>query len=371
MAKIKVAEILGDFGTGGVESFAANVFSHFDFDQFDIDFIIDQNSSCFFSEKLSSTPIKLLKIQSCKKPFNKELYSLLLANKYDIVHSHLNTLSVFPLHQAKKAGVLVRVSHSHSSCGKGKGELVRNAAKKFLSHFSLIYPNVLISCSDVAGNFQFGKKAFSSGRVLIVPNCVDVAASEFSTAKRAERRKELGLSSQDILIGNIGRFMPQKNQLFLISVLKTLREKDDRYHLVLFGSGSELENLKKQTIKNGLQDSVQFHDPTIDVTSFYSAFDIFALPSLYEGLPLTGLEAQANGVPSLFSSNITSSVLLNSNAQMLPLDIQIWVDTISHLDLTRVAPSQRLLANYSFESAAHKLEQIYKNALSQANSQLK
>lgn len=223
-------------------------------------------------------------------------------NRYRIVHAHLTTMSVFSLAVAKICGVPVRICHGHNTACKG--ETKKNLLKYMLRPFSRTFATHYFACSHYAGKWLFGKKIETSERFRVIPNAVDAAKFRFNGEIRREARKELGVEDK-LVIGLIGRFAYQKNHAFLMDVFMEVLRKNSRAVLLLVGEGSLVNEVKQKVHDMGLDASVRFLGVREDVDRLYQAFDVFCLPSRYEGLPVVGVEAQISGVPCVFSGTMT------------------------------------------------------------------
>lgn len=316
---IIVAQIMGKWVGGGVESVIMNYYRHLDHSKVQFDFICDEDSTRIpYDEikKLGGRVFLVPKYQNLPK-YLKALEKLFKENQYRIVHSNINTLSVFPLYAAKKAGVPIRISHSHST--SNPKEWKRNLIKNILRPFSKRYATDYFACSELAGRYLFGNKAFDQGEVKIIHNAIDVEKFKFDEVARKKLRKEFGIKDSTVVIGHVGRFVQQKNHAFLVDVFKEYHKKNPDSKLLLVGSGPLEDEIKKKVEKLDLKDSVLFLGQRDDINKLYSVMDIFCLPSLYEGLPVVGVEAQAAGLPCVFSNKITKNIVLCDNTQMLSI----------------------------------------------------
>lgn len=248
----------------------------------------------------------------------KFLKRLFREKKYRIVHSNINTLSIFPLYAAKKVGVPVRIAHSHST--SNPREWKKNLIKNALRPFSKVWATDYFACSELAGRYLFGNKAFDKGEVKIIRNAIDVEKFKFDPEARKKLRKEIGIADDDFVIGHIGRFVEQKNHRFLIDVFAEVKKKEEKAKLVLVGQGPLREEIEQKVKDLGLEKDVCFLGQRSDTNKLYSVFDVFCLPSLYEGLPVVGVEAQANGVSCVFSDRITKETVVNKNVELIDID---------------------------------------------------
>lgn len=312
---IIVAQIMGKMNGGGVEAVIMNYYRHIDRTKVQFDFIIDEDSTNIPREeieKLGGHVILCPPYQKMRK-YMKFLEKLFREKKYRIVHSNINTLSVFPLKAAKKAGVPVRIAHSHNT--SNPREIKRNLIKNILRKFSKKYATDYFACGEAAGRYQFGNRVFDAGKVKIIPNAIDVEKFKFDPDARKKLRKEIGIKDDDFVIGHVGAFRKQKNHTFLIDVFAEVKKERKNAKLVLVGQGPLREQIEEKVKKLGLENDVFFLGQRNDTNKLYSVFDVFCLPSLYEGLPVVGIEAQANGVSCVFSKNITQEIFINENVE--------------------------------------------------------
>lgn len=286
---IRIAQIVGKWLGGGVEAVVMNYYRHLDHNKIQFDFICDDDSTNIPYDEIEKLGGKVILIPPYQKVFKyqKELRRVLRDGKYKIVHSHINTLSVFPLYAAKKVGVPVRIAHSHSTTNKK--EWKKNLLKQVLRPFSKKYATNYMCCSELAGRWLFGDKAYDEGKVYLLNNAIDLDKFKYDKKIRDKKRKELGIKEDTIVIGHIGRFVAQKNHTFLIDIFNQFHKKEKNSILLLAGQGPLQEEIKNKVRELGLDDSVRFLGQRNDANELYQAFDVFLLPSLYEGLPVVGV----------------------------------------------------------------------------------
>lgn len=349
---IRVCQMVGNMNGGGVEQVVMNYYHHLDRSRVQFDFIVTENSTLVPREELESLGARVFTIPPYTKlaAFKSATYRLFRTHpEWRIVHSHMNALNVFPLHQAAKAGVPVRIAHSHSTAGSGRGEAARNAAKMLLRTQANRYPTVRFACGRYAGEWLFGKDS----DFTVIPNAIDLGHFAFSPEKRMSLRTELGISQETFVVGHLGRFMAQKNHSFLVDIFAELLKRRPSSVLLLAGEGPLMEETKRKVASLGIQDSVHFLGQRTDVDRIYCASDVLCMPSLYEGLPVTGVEAQAAGLPLLISDQVTDEILITGRTRKLPLsaDPAGWTDFLMTMEpASRLEPlseaDQNALASY-------------------------
>ena len=282
--KIIVAHIMGKWNGGGVESVVMNYYRNIDRNRIQFHFLCDEDSTDIPYEEIEKLGGKVIVIPPYQKLFKyqKELYRIFKENNYKIIHSHINALSVFPLRIAKKAGVPIRIAHSHST--SNKKEWKKNILKMILRPFSKLYANNYFACTEYAGKWLFGKKVVERKELNVINNAIDLKKFEFNENTREDLRKELGIKEDVLVIGHVGRFMKQKNHEFFIDVFEKAIKQDDNIYLILVGQGPLEDKIKEMAKEKGIEDKILFLGQRNDVNKLYQAMDIFVLPSLYEGL---------------------------------------------------------------------------------------
>lgn len=329
---IRVAQIIGK-GDGGVASIIMSLYRAIDKTKVQFDFFVESESKIINREEIESMGGKVIIIPSYSHVFKymKTLKKLFVQGKYDIVHSNMSTLSVFSLRAAEKAGIKVRICHSHST--SNRKEWKKNIMKNMLRPFSKKYATNYFACGELAGRYLFGNKTYDKGLVTIINNAIDLDKFKFNEEFRKEIRSKLNISDDTFVMGHIGRFMPQKNHKFLIEIFNEFQKKNNNSKLLLIGAGELLDDCKKQVKNLQIEDKVIFYGTTNEAYKFYNAMDCFVLPSLYEGLPIVGVEAQANGLPCFFANTISKEARIKTNCVFLDLnDSKKWSHSILNND---------------------------------------
>lgn len=325
---IRIAQIIGKWLGGGVESVVMNYYRHIDRTKIQFDFICDDDSTNIPYEEIEALGGKVILIPPYQKAikYHKELKKVLKEGKYKIVHSHINTLSVFSLFAAKCAGVPVRIAHSHSTTNKK--EKKKNLMKQILRPFSKLFATDYMCCSELAGRWLFGNKEYDKGNVYLLNNAIDLEKFKYDEKVRKEVREELGIKDSTLVIGHIGRFVEQKNHRFLIDIFNEVHKEKEDSVLLLVGQGPLQEEIKAKVESLGLQDSVKFLGQRSDANRLYQAFDVFVLPSLYEGLGMVLIEAQCSGLTCVVSTEVPSIAKLTDRVKFLNLNENalIWKD---------------------------------------------
>lgn len=317
---IRVAQIMGKWIGGGVESVVMSYYRHIDRTKIQFDFICDEDSTNIPYEEIEKLGGRVILIPPYQKLFkyHNKLKKILKDGNYKIVHSHINTLSIFSLFAAKCAGVPVRIAHSHSTTNKK--EKKKNLLKQALRPFSKEFATDYMCCSELAGRWLFGNKEYDKGNVYLLNNAIDLDKFKYDEKIRSEKRKKLNISDDTLVIGHVGRFVEQKNHRFLIDIFNKIHKQNSNSILLLAGQGPLMEEIKSKVESLGLEKFVIFLGQIDDADKLYQAIDIFVLPSLYEGLPVVGVEAQATGLLCELSSNMTKGTKILDTTRFISLD---------------------------------------------------
>lgn len=328
---IKVLQILTSLNCcGGVENYIYNYYKHIDKSKVQFDFLIhgtpdaenfiekvkDMGAKVFILEKLGLKTIK-----GNGKAFSK----ILKENHYDIIHDHMANSAFLYFKIAKQQGITNRVLHSHQS--RAADQVLHQIRNKPLLILGNCFATQRAAVSKLAGDYLFGKKPYK-----IINNCISGERFSFDEKNREEIRNFYQICKQDFVIGHVGRMCPQKNQEYLLRILKVLKERKRRKcKVLLVGEGEDKASLAELAERLGVSDSVIYAGNKEDTSKFYSAFDVFVLPSLYEGLPTVGIEALYNGLEVVTSDNVTTEMDVEDRVTHLPLkSMNTWVDKIEN-----------------------------------------
>lgn len=369
---IKVLEVnVDDLHTGGVYSLVKNVIEHSSKEiQIDIGaiekFVNQKNVEHF--EALGSKIYYLgYEGSKWKKQFvcYKNLKKLLEENKYDFVHIHAdvaNKLLVSAL-AAKRVGVKRVVVHSHAAGVDGNHRTFKVVVHRLCRIFLKNVATDFVACSDVAAVWMY--PGIPKEKVMIIQNGIDLEKFRFKDNIRQNVREQLGITDE-VLIGHVGRFAYQKNHEYILKIAKALKEKQMHSKILLVGEGPEKDRIKAVAEEMNLNDILVFYGTSNEVEKLFMAMDVFVLPSHFEGLPIVGVEAQASGLPVIFSDKITSQAKLLDDVTFLGIedaDISSWVDDVNHygsMRRDRTEAYKRLREEkYSIEDTVQSFMSLY------------
>lgn len=362
---IIIAQIMGKWIGGGVEAVVMNYYRHIDRTKIQFDFICDEDSTNIPYEEIEKLGGRVIIVPPYQHilAYLKKLKQIFKENKYKIVHSHINALSVFPLYAAKCAGVPVRIAHSHAT--SSKKEWKRNLIKNILRIFSNVNATNYMCCSELAGRWLFGDRAYDKGKVYLLNNAIDLEKFEFNEDVRKKIRKKLNINDDKIVVGHVGRMVETKNHSFLFKVFKKFAENENSL-MILVGQGSLENQLKELANQMKFDDKVIFLGQKENVNQIYQAFDVFVLPSFYEGFGMVLLEAQMSNLPCVVSDTVPKNAKIIENFTFLSIDDEIekWSNNIINMVKKSVRKSNFSLLErkgFNIKREVKKLEEIYLN----------
>ncbi|CCY29742.1 glycosyltransferase family 1 protein [Roseburia inulinivorans] len=358
---IRILQVVNIMDRAGLETMLMNYYRNIDRTKVQFDFLTHRIEKGAYEDEIISMGGKVyhaprLYPQNYKKYFGFMKAFFMEHPEYKIIHSHIDAMSYFPLQAAKNSGVPVRIAHSHSSKFDRDIKLpIKFIAQKNITKVATIN----CACGEVAGRFMFHERPFK-----IVRNAVDIEKFKYDSIIGERKRKELGIENK-FIIGHVGRYCYIKNQMFLIDVFNCVIKFKPNAHLLLVGKGENQKKIEEKIEKLGLKNKVTLLIDRSDVAELYQAMDIFVMPSLFEGLPVVGIEAQASGMPCLVSNRISKELLITSNIKMINLDKnkEEWAKEIMNTSITRNGNARQELidAGYDIVSEAEKLQRWYLN----------
>ena len=306
---VKILQVGLGNNPGGMEAFVMNYFRELSRQGISFDFV-SMYGTIAYEQEILKLGGRVFYVPNVKKDYYgyvKAFRRLLKEEQYDIVHVNmLSAANIVPLRLAKQAGVGKVIAHSHNASAPG---LIRKLMDKWNRPGLNRYADRKLACSEKAGRWLFGNAAFDKGEVTVVSNAIDTGKYGFSSENRAAVRRMLGVGD-GILVGHVGRFQVQKNHEAIVRIFYEIQKIMPTARLCLIGDGDLKEKICQEFREMGIPEKVVFAGVCPDVERYLSAFDVFLLPSLFEGLPFTLLEAQANGLPCVISDQITEEAVL-------------------------------------------------------------
>lgn len=367
-SKTRVLLFVDRMRHGGIQQFLLENIKHMDKDKLDID-VMTLDDGIFYplEEEIEKAGASFYKLKGIwiKSPLDYVKYAKALDaffqqnNNYKAIHMNGSSKNFLLLKYAKKYNVPIRIVHSHNIDFQTHNpikKLVGNILKKPLNQYATHY----FACSHLAGQWLFGN---NNSKVKVIPNGIDYEKFRFDENIRNEMRKSFGFSNNDLVVGHVGRFTTQKNHTFLISIIYEMIQMNQNVKLLLVGIGEKEEEIKKKVEDLTIEKNVIFAGFRKDVANIMSAMDVFLLPSLYEGLPVVGVEAQALGLPCFMSEGvITKEVNIAGNVVFIGLNKseKHWAKIILSSDLSRKDNYEKIKKNgYLIEDTARELGDFY------------
>jgi glycosyltransferase involved in cell wall biosynthesis len=327
---------------GGLETMLMNYYRQIDRTKVQFDFMVHRAEEGHYDKEIVKLGGRIYKMPQIK-PGNYRLYFKLLDEffknhkEYKVVHSHINENSSFVLRAAKKAGIPCRIAHSHLS---DLGIDIKLPFRLYARSMMKNTPNNFFACSKNAGKWLFGKKIVNSNEIRVLNNAVNTSEFKFNMTIRNKIRNELGIQDE-LVIGHIGRFNKQKNHDFLIDIFHTVHQENKNAKLILIGDGHLRPSIEKKINNLGLTSNVKLLGVRSDISELMQAMDLFIFPSLFEGLPVVLVEAQAAGLKCLVSDTITKETDITGRVEFISLNSppkywanQILTSSYEHIDTT-------------------------------------
>ena len=354
---IRVLHIVSYMGRGGLETMIMNYYRHVDRAKVQFDFLVHRDFTAEYDNEILALGGNIYHVPMLN-PFSpsyfKALDSFFSEHHYDIVHSHLDCLSAYPLKIAERHGVKTRIAHAHNS---GQDHNLKYLVKAYAKRQIPRYATNLFACSIAAGKWMFPKYEFQ-----VLKNAIDARQFIFNPEKAKEIKKKLGVQGK-FVIGHVGRFNPQKNHSFLVDVFSFVQKMEKNSVLLLAGSGEEETKIEAKVKKRGMYDKVIFLGSRYDIPEVLQAMDVFVFPSRYEGFGIAAAEAQAAGVPCILSDRIPRECRLTDKVEFLSLKMspREWAEHIIRYkgSLKKNEYSTICGAGYDITDNVKKLEEFY------------
>ncbi len=360
---VRVLHITGAMNCGGAETLIMNLFRNTDREKISFDFCVVPKQEFFYSAEIRrlggrifSYPLKKKRTILLPLCFFTLAKTLLTKGPFKAAHSHYHFANAFVLFAAWLCGVKIRVSHVHTNI---RCNTIGLKTVRFISSFFIkLFATHLCACSAEAGANLYGRDA----KYTVINNGIEVASFTFDILKRANKRKEMGIEN-NFAVALAARFFREKNHTFLLDVFERLLKIKPDAVLLLIGGGPLETELKAKAEKLNIQDKVKFLGFRSDVAEILKAADAFVMPSLYEGLPLAGVEAQAAGLPCFFSDTITKELDI-TGVFYLPLGLgaDAWAAEIAAKSEGFERKDSAILikkAGFDISLSAERIKEIY------------
>ncbi len=361
MKKINLLFTVWGLSYGGAERFVLNLVKQLDKRKYNIVVFSDNQKKGPMQNDFEKSGVKVIysNVHRFKHPLKylRLLKEIITEEKIDIIHANDDLNMIFPL--LAKSKEIKFVSHSHTTKFKfTKNKFLSFVAQKIISKYISKYSDSRLSCGFEAGKALYGKKKYQ-----VINNGVEIEKFKFSKKKRALLRKDYKIKDDETVILNVGRISEEKNQDFLIDVFAKYRKLNRKSKLVIIGDGNNKQLLVEKIKTMRLKNNVILLPSQDDIAKFYNMADIFVLPSLFEGMPMTSVEAQINGLVCVFSDAVPKEADHLGNAEFLPLQStpKEWANKIHNLSLERQKYDSDVFSNYDVKNMAITVDGIYAN----------
>ena len=366
---IRVLQCVNIMDRAGLETMLMNYYRNIDKSQIQFDFLTHRFEEGAYDNEIKGMGGKIYHAPRLY-PQNYPAYFRWMKKffseypEYRIVHSHIDSMGYLPLLAAKKAGIPVRIAHSHNT-------KIQKDFKYLLKQYFRFKINSVcnyrLACGEIAGKHLFGNKSFK-----VIPNAIEAERFYFNMDIRKKKREELEVEDK-VVIGHVGRFSYQKNHMYLIRIFKEFLEIHSESVLLLVGSGEKEAEVKNQLKQMGIENKVRFLGNRSDVNELYQAMDVFVMPSFFEGIPVVGIEAQFSGLPCIFSDKVPKEVEFSYNCKFVPLSEPVgkWAKYIwNSIKVDRDKKQNFSTSIYNIKNSSNLLSDYYKNTVVWTNDRI-
>lgn len=359
---IRILHNIASLHFGGSQAFVMNIYNHIDRTKVQFDFVVTPEERKDLYDEVERLGGR---VYVCPKYIGKNhlayckwWHTFFEEHKeYHVIHGHVRSTAAIYLAIAKKHG-LVTIAHSHStSNGNGISAIVKDMLQLPIRRTA----DYLFACSDKAGKWLYGEKATKQPNYRMIPNGVDLKRFAFCEEKRQQMRHELGIAEDTFVLGHIGRITVPKNHQFLVELFAEYHKENSNSRLLLVGDGELFETVQRQCTQLGISGAVIMVGSKTNTEDYYQAMDVFVFPSLWEGLGIVVIEAQANGLTCLVSENVPKEAILTENTKALSLrSNDVWVDELKKVPVgERMQTRNNSIQQYDICTIADHLQRFY------------
>lgn len=362
---IRVLNLFTIMNRGGAETMVMNYYRNIDRNKIQFDFLVHRNEKGAYDDEIKSLggriysmipiyPQNFLTYKKMLREFFKE------HKEYRIIHSHMSELGYFAFKEAKRQGIPIRICHAHNA---PHGWDIKMIMRTYFKKKMMSYITHMFTCGKEAGKWLYGKNNLEN--VIMLNNAIDAKKFDYDACKAKYLKQMMGLENK-FIIGHVGRFNKQKNHMFLLDIFNEIYKIDSSSVLLLAGMGEEENKIKEKVKLLKLNDSVKFLGVRNDIENLMQIFDVFLFPSLYEGLPVTMVEAQANGLKCFISNKVPKECIMSENVEILSLEDTAvkWAESINKYSegYTRKNMLKSISDNgFDIEKNTKELEGVYFN----------
>ncbi len=371
---LRVLHSVSNMARAGIETMLMNYYREMDRSQVQFDFLANKPTPGEYDDEIRGMGGRVFVspgLNPLHFPRYRRYVAELLRENPDIriVHAHNEAMGYYALQSAKDAGLQVRIAHAHNT------RIIRDYKYPLKLVCKQLLPGAATdywSCGRDAGIYYYGEKRWNASG-FILRNAIDVSRFRFRPEVREKQRQLHGLQ-ECFVIGHVGRVKVQKNHSRLLEIFAEVAKAEPDARLALIGTGELEQSVREKAQAIGIQDKTLFLGQMADVSQWYQAMDCFVLPSLFEGLPVVGIEAQATGLPCVFSDRVTDEVLLTPETRRVSLhaDNRKWAGEILAARRQEADRAQGMnivrQAGYDIHTEARRLQDIYLGMAARASS---
>lgn len=351
---IKVLHYVGKMNRGGMETFIMNLYRGINNDEYQFHFAVHEVETGDYDQEILNRGGKIFVFPHMRN--NPLRYRMewrkfwnMHRNEYQAFHFHTNSLAnIIAFEESYRAGIQIRIIHAHSSfSNKGRLQFLNDFLHQKHQKKITKYATNLLACSPEAALWLYGQNVINKSLVQMMKNGVSISDYVYDIDARNTIRKEFGVEERTILIGHVAAFFEVKNHKYIIEIARYLKELGQNFLFVLVGEGRLKKDIINLVKEQHLDQYFVFTGVRSDVNRLLSAFDIVVLPSLYEGLPVSLIEAQINGVPVIVSDNVSRAVKLNDNLKFASTEesASTWAEMIIKTPIIHEANMEKIIDN--------------------------
>ena len=330
---VRVLNLFTIMNRGGAETMVMNYYRNIDRSKVQYDFMVHRQERGAYDDEIEALGGRPIRPWTAGE-YRKTVRAFYAEHpEYRVIHSHMSELGYYDFREAEKAGVPVRICHAHN---RPYGIDLKSPVRWYYKTMMRPHITDLFICGKESGDWLFGRK--NEARFIQLNNAIDARQYAYCPEIRQKMRQSLGIGEDQLVIGHVGRFYPQKNHKFIIDIFQAVRTKNPKAVLLLVGNdaGEGGKEIHQKAEQLGLTPWVKFLGTRGDVAELLQAMDVFLFPSLFEGLSVASIEAQAAGLPVLISDSVPIECRKTDLVHVLPLSAppEEWADSV--LELARI-----------------------------------
>ena len=364
---IRILNLFTIMDRGGAETMVMNYYRNIDRTKIQFDFMVHRSARGAYDDEIEALGGKIYRMPPIR-PWSNQKYKKIIRKfysdhpEYKIIHSHMSELGCHDFIEAEKMNVPVRICHAHN---RPYGIDLKSPIRWYYKTKMMPHITHMFICGIEAGEWLYGKK--NANHFIMLNNAVDSEKYRYSVDIRKKVRASLNLEEGQLVVGHVGRFDPQKNHKFLIDIFKSVQQKRNDAVLLLIGndSGTYANEIHKKVKELNLEKNVRFLGIRSDVSELLQAMDVFLFPSLFEGLSVASIEAQAAGLPVLISDNVPIECKKTDLVKVVPLSASasVWGEQIIECSQIKREDTTDIIRAEGFDikENAKWLEEFYLN----------